>query len=269
MTGVLTLRSKSAAQVDPATLKARIDGQDATVAIQQAPTLERRAMLVIDTSGSMGAAGMATVRAATAQYLRDAPADVQVGVATFADTAGVDLAPTLDRAAVQRVVDGLVSRGDTSLYAGVQNAITSLGTVGDRSIVLLSDGADTIAADKAAARSAVTAALTAAGVRTDVVQFKTTDPDAVTALHGFAAANGGAVVAAGDTAAVTAAFQASAKALDSQVQFTVTAPDAVDGDAHAAPVRCRGGHDVRLRPRGRRWGRGCGTGRDAERHAAL
>ena len=188
VSGMLTVRSQSPAQVDPTTLKATIDGTDVQVRITQSPPRQRRAMLVVYTSGSMGASGMATVRAATAQYLHDVPSDVLVGVATFADTAGVDLGPTTDRAAAQQVVNGLVSRGDTSLYAGVQSALAVLGAEGDRSMVLLSDGADTIAENKAATRDSVTAALTGAGVRVDVVQFKTNDPDAVTALRGFAAA---------------------------------------------------------------------------------
>ncbi|MGB8383814.1 MAG: vWA domain-containing protein, partial [Dermatophilaceae bacterium] len=173
VSGMLTVRSQSPAQVDPNTLKASIDGKDAPVRITQTPPRQRRAMLVVDTSGSMGASGMATVRAAAAQYLHDVPSDVLVGVATFADTAGVDLSPSSDRSAAQQVVNGLVSRGDTSLYAGVQSALAVLGAEGDRSMVLLSDGADTIAANKAASRDSVTAALTSAGVRVDVVQFKT------------------------------------------------------------------------------------------------
>ena len=37
------------------------------------------------------------------------------------------------------------SKGETALYAGVQDAVTALGTKGERSIVLLSDGGDTVA----------------------------------------------------------------------------------------------------------------------------
>ena len=64
-------------------------------------------MLVIDTSGSMGAAGMATTRAAVRDFLAAVPKDVKVGVVSFANTAGVDVKPTLDRAKVQRAVNGL------------------------------------------------------------------------------------------------------------------------------------------------------------------
>lgn len=232
ITGVLTLRSRSAVQVDPAKLTVTLDNTTYPVTIKQAPKKERKAMLVIDTSGSMGAAGMATVRTASAQFLRSVPSDVKVGVASFANTAGVDLAPTLNRAAAQRVINGLGSRGDTSLYAGMIAATKALGTAGDRSIVLLSDGADTVAKDEAGSRKATISRIKAAGVRVDVVRFKTDDPDATAALVGFANANGGSVVAAGDTAAVSAAFQTSAKALDQQVQFTIVVPTTQTG-AHA------------------------------------
>ena len=235
VTGVLTLRSRASVQVDPATLSATLDGTTYPVTVKQAPKKERRAMLVIDTSGSMGRAGMATVRTASARFLGSVPSDVKVGVASFASTAGVDLAPTLDRAAVQRVINGLASRGDTSLYAGMLAAVKALGTTGDRSIVLLSDGADTVAKEEAASRTSTIARIKAAGVRVDVVRFKTDDPDANVALVGFANANGGSVVAADDTAAVTAAFQTSATALNQQVEFTV-----------AIPATKIGSHDFKL-----------------------
>ncbi len=240
ISGVLTLRGKDAVQVDPGSLKATIDGQSVPATIRKIPGLERRAMLVIDTSGSMGQSGMATVRAATASYLRAVPPDVLVGVVSFASTAGVDLAPTKNRAAVQRVVNGLASRGNTSLFAAMQSAIKALGANGDRSIVLLSDGADTMAGDKAAARGSVMSGLKAASVRVDVVQFRTTDPDATTALRGFALANGGSVVSAGDTAAVASAFQSSAKSLDAQVQFTIVTPEPLSG-AHALELQGKAG----------------------------
>jgi tight adherence protein B len=229
LTGVLTLRSKSDVQVDPGSVTVTIDGVKYPATIKQAPKRDRKAILVIDTSGSMGAQGMATVRSASRTYLATVPADVKVGVASFANTAGVDLAPTLDRAAAQDVVNGLESRGDTNLYAGVQSAAAALGATGDRSIVLLSDGADTLADNRAAAQNATVAKLRAAGIRVDVVQFKTNDPDAAAALNAFAGANGGSVVPAANSAAVSSAFQTSAQALNRQVQFSVDVPKTMTG----------------------------------------
>ena len=229
LTGVITLRSKIDVQVDPSSLRVKVDAEQFPATVKQAAKLDRKAMLVIDTSGSMGAQGMSTVRKASATYLRSVPADVKVGVASFANTAGVDLAPTLNRAAAQRVIDGLDARGDTSLYAGMQGAAAVLSGNGDRSIVLLSDGADTTADNKALALKNTIAKLKAADIRVDVVRFKTNDPDATGALKAFADTNGGTVLAADDTAGVSAAFAASAQALDRQVQFSTVIPKSLSG----------------------------------------
>lgn len=235
VTGVLTFRSPEAVEVDPGSVVAAIDGEAVPATVSEATHIKRTAMLVIDTSGSMGRAGMATVRAATRAYLKDAPADVLIGVVTFASTAGVDLKPTSNRAEVQRVVDGLVADGDTSLYAAVRAATTALAVDGDRSMVLLSDGADTVSRDRAKDLAGATADLKKLGIRVDVVRFKTNDADAVVALNGFAKAGGGTVIPAANADEVGAAFQSAARALQSQAQFTLTPPTAMTG-AHAVTI---------------------------------
>lgn len=221
VTGVLTFRTLAANDIDTASLKATIDGQPVPMSVEKATHVDRAAMLVIDTSGSMGASGMATVRSATAAYLKEVPSDVRVGVVTFADTAGVDLKPTLDRSAVQRVVNGLVARGDTSLYAAVQAAAAALGVQGDRSIVLLSDGADTMSNDPKDALAKLLGALDKGGFRLDVVRFRTNDPGASGALAQLAKAGRGAVVAADNAESVGQAFQSAARALKSQARFQI------------------------------------------------
>jgi tight adherence protein B len=120
----------------------------------------------------------------------------------------------------------------------MESAAAALGGSGDRSIVLLSDGAETVADNKAKALQAAVAKVKAADVRVDVVRFKSNDPDATAALRAFAGANGGSVVSADDTAAVSSAFQTSAQALNRQVQFTVAIPKTLTG-AHAYEVSGR------------------------------
>lgn len=175
-------------------------------------------MLVVDTSGSMGAAGMATVRSAVSAFLAEAPKDVAVGLVSFAGTAGVDVTPTKDRAKVQKSVNALKSRGETTLYDAVALASQSMGGYEDRSIILLSDGGDT--QSKKATKAQATASLSKYGVRAEVIGFKTADSDN-TVLAGFAKAGGGSVAAAGDAKAVKTAFEAAARALDSQVTFSI------------------------------------------------
>ena len=223
VTGTLTVRSAgtSAAVVDTARLSARVGNAPVEVKTKPIAQGRRAVMLVVDTSGSMGEAGMETAREAVATFLRETPTDVLVGLVSFASTAGVDVPPTKDRARVQKAVNGLRSRGETTLYDGISVAVTALGENGDRSIVLLSDGGDTRSTKST--RASATAALKSAGVRAEVIAFKTAESDN-TVLRGFAAAGGGSVAAAGDRAAVRSAFTAAAKALDSQVSFSLTVP---------------------------------------------
>lgn len=220
VTGVVTVRGGSAGGATAMT--ATVGGKAAPVTVKPMGQQRRATILVVDTSGSMGEAGMATVRQAAAAFLRDAPKDVLVGLVSFAGTAGVDVPLTADRGRVQKAINALRSRGETSLYDGVAAAVTALGTTGDRSIILLSDGGDT--ASVRTTKHSATESLRAAGVRAEVIAFKTDESDN-TALKGFATAGGGSVAAAGDTGAVQAAFEAAAKVLDSQVTFSLTAPE--------------------------------------------
>lgn len=219
LTGVVTVRgSQQAATIDAGTVRATIGDADYPVSLRPAAKSSRGAYLVVDTSGSMGESGMATARSAASAFLADAPADVAVGLVSFAGTAGVDVSPTKDRAKVAKAVNGLKSRGETSLYDAVALAAQGLGRFEDRSIILLSDGGDT--ASKKASRAQATAALSKYRVRAEIIGFKTADSDN-TVLADFARAGGGSVAAASNATAVKAAFEAAARALDSQANFTI------------------------------------------------
>lgn len=232
ITGVLTVRTSSPLVDLP--VRATVGGRSRPVELSNEVRAERTVMLVIDTSGSMGAAGMATVRAAVSGFLRSAPEDVQVGVTSFSTTSGVDLAPTTRGSRVQRMVDGLVSGGDTDLFGGVAAAVHELTTTaGDRSIVLLSDGADTVSIQSPQTLARTVRAVGRAGVRLDVVRFNTDDPAAVRSLSSLAAAGNGTVVAASDRQGVTRAFTGAASALESQVSFTVALPHPLE---HRTPL---------------------------------
>ena len=89
LTTTLLVRGDEAVAVDPASVRVTMDGKPAVVSVQPAAQQPRSTMLVIDTSGSMGATGMGTVRSAVRQFLADVPKDVKVGVVSFATTAGV------------------------------------------------------------------------------------------------------------------------------------------------------------------------------------
>jgi tight adherence protein B len=181
-------------------------------------------MIVVDTSGSMGESGMATVRSATTDFLRRVPRDVLVGVASFSDKAVVNVSPTTDRSTVQRAVDGLISRGETALYDGITAAVAAMGATGDRSLILLSDGGDTASGTSTSA--SVVKQLRDAKVRAEIVAFKNKESDS-SVLARFATAGGGKVAAAGDSGAVKAAFTAAAEALNAQTTFSAQMPPGV------------------------------------------
>ena len=219
LTGVITVRAtQKTATIDAGSLHARIGATDYPVSLGSVAKTSRGTMLVVDTSGSRGESGMTTVRSAASAFLTDAPADVSVGLVSFAGTAGVDVSPTTDRSRVQKAVNGLKSRGETTLYDAVALAAAGLGRFEDRSIILLSDGGDT--ASKKATRAQATAALKRYGIRAEVIGFKTAESDNAV-LSDFAKSGGGSVAQAGNASAVRAAFEAAARALDSQANFTV------------------------------------------------
>ncbi|MGE9808848.1 type II secretion system F family protein [Janibacter sp. G1551] len=245
LTGVLTLRSGGGAvEVDDASLHATVGDEDVPLEIDPVTQAPRRAMLVVDTSGSMGEAGMAVARDAAASFLEAAPKDVRIGLVSFANTSGVDVPLTTDRARLLRSVNALESDGETSLYAAIRDAVTALGASGDRSILLLSDGGDTIAKDKARAQKSAVSVLKRAGIRAEIVAFKTDETD-TSVLDRFAAAGGGSVAQAGDDKAVKAAFTAAATALESQVRWRLTAPETLSGPQKVVLTGTAGGRAFR------------------------
>jgi tight adherence protein B len=225
VTAILTARTAGGARIDPASVKATIGGVGAAVSVQPIAQERRVTTLLIDTSGSMGAAGMATVVRAADAFLASAPADVYVGVVAFSSVPKVITAPTLNRAVVRTAVAGLKSQGETSLYDGIAVALSQLGTSGDRSFILLSDGGDTRSRRTLAQ---TVAALSAFGVRAQVVGFKTNETQG-SVLTTLASAGHGSVAAAGNDAAVSAAFKLAAQDLGSQVRVVITSPPSVGG----------------------------------------
>jgi tight adherence protein B len=252
VSATLVLRSPKSVTVDPKSVKVTVGGKPATVKVAPAAQQSRSTMLVIDTSGSMNASGMATVRSAVSDFLAALPKDVKVGVVSFASTSGVDVPPTTDRARVSREVAALVSKGETALYAGLQDAVKALGTKGERSIVLLSDGGDTVAeieggaARAAAQKKAALNSLSKAKVRAEVVAFKSPESNN-DVLQQFAKVGGGSVANAADRAAVSRAFTAAARTLESQAVLDVKRPAGVTGSQEVVVTGTAGGSPFEAR----------------------
>jgi tight adherence protein B len=226
LTGVLTLRSGSEdARVDTDSLRVTVGGETNTPTTTSVNSQRRATMLVVDTSGSMSEDDMATVREATQAFLDDAPKDVLVGLVSFAQRAELEVGLGRNRDAVQQGVDGLQPGGETALDDAIVLATEKLGTKGDRSILLLTDGKDTVSD---ASQREATSALKSAGVRAELIGFRTSDTD-TQALNQIAQAGQGGVAQASNTDAVTAAFRDVAQTLESQVAFTVPTPTDLTG----------------------------------------
>ncbi|MDX6230969.1 MAG: tight adherence protein [Frankiales bacterium] len=195
---------------------------------------QRRAtILLVDTSGSMQGAGIIGARQAAAAFLRDVPADVRVGLATFSDAVRVLVAPTTDHGAVLARLSGLRAKGNTRLYDALTSAVHELSGVEDRRILLLSDGADT---GSQQSLQSVSATLAAERVRLDAVAFRTGVTVTAT-LQGLASASGGDVTQAASAGDLAKAFSRAAATYTHELLVTVALPSNLAGSVAAVVVQ--------------------------------
>ena len=192
---------------------------------EAATTVRRTSVLAVDVSDSMRGAKFAAAKAAATAFLDDVPADVRVGLVTYAGEVRVAQEPTADVSEVAAAIDRLsLSRG-TRLYDGLRSAVDLAGDVGARNVLVLSDGKDT--SDTSLTRTA--AAVRRAAVKVDVVALAQTAADE-TLLGRLADAGNGSVLRADDPAALTRVFADEAAVLADQVLVTVTPPAELAGD---------------------------------------
>jgi tight adherence protein B len=180
--------------LEPSTIKLRVDHQLLQSTGKLLGTgdtrVNRAALLVIDTSGSMGGPPLAAAKAAADEFLASVPDDVQVGLVSFAEIAALRLPPTKNRDAVRAAVGALAAGGDTALYDGLSIAINRLTSPeysdAVRSIVLLTDGEDRGSGTDLAS---VLSKLEESGIGVDAVAFRTTK--ALPVLHRIVETNSG------------------------------------------------------------------------------
>lgn len=222
-------------RVDLAGVRATLDGDEldaAATSTSSGSAVRRTTVLVIDTSNSMRKQGRfeAAQRAATT-YLAAVPEDVEVGIVTFDSTVEIALEPTTDRAAARTVIGGLSLQRNTLLYDGVIAATDLAGDSGQRSLLLLSDGAD---AGSSAALEDATAAIEDAGTRVHIVGLDLPE-DQLTPLRAIAEAGKGDVITSSGSA-LAAAFAEQAEALADQVLVTAPLPDGFSADVATVQV---------------------------------
>lgn len=209
--------------IDPAASTVRLDDVEASTSVDTGATSVRRtAVLAIDTSESMLEDDrLDAAEAAALLFVDQVPAEVELGVVTFDATPSVVLQPTLDRDAARAAVSDLTTDEDTALYDAVAESVALTGAEGQRQVLLISDGEDTVGGDAPAA----VALLQDSGVVLDAVALDGSDVDALGAL---AVASGGSVVQA-DADDLGGVLAQQATDLTDQVVIGVEVPDGVSG----------------------------------------
>ncbi len=213
--------------LDPGTVRVRSGEVDwpatATGEDGAGEPLSRRAVIAVDTSGSMGADGIADARQAAQAFLTAVPDDVAVGLVTFSATAEVVVAPTTDRRPLRAALAEMKAGGDTALYDGLATSLQALGDDGDRAVLLLSDGEDTAST---ATFEQSRDDLAASGVHSRLVGFGTgAELDVLAELAG----ESGSAVEAADGGELESLFAASAEDLVQTVTVTAQVPAGVGG----------------------------------------
>ncbi len=225
------------AHLDSSSVKVAADGATLTATVREAGAQTdpahvpaRVVIMMVDASGSMAGDGLASARSAAVDYARRLPADVRVGLITFADAPHLLLAPTTDRHALSSALTGVQAKGDTTLYDAIDLAESTLAAAdlpanAQRRLLILSDGDDT---SSHASLPQLIASLQRQRIPADIVAFRLAAADQVT-LSQIAAATGGRVLPASSATGLAGAFGAAAATFTQRVLLTVTVPNKLAG----------------------------------------
>jgi tight adherence protein B len=233
------------ARPDLSSLEVSIDGVPVRARAELAAeadadaTVRRTTILAIDVSRSMRGERFEQAKLAAREFLGGVSADVHVGIVTFARDVTTVQEPSLDRAESMRRLHDLSLTLQTRLYDGLLHAVRAAGDEGQRSVLVLSDGADT----SDTALREVTSAVAESGVQVDVVALAQASRG-MAALEEIATAGHGAVLPAGDPAALTELFSEQAAELARQVLVTARVPAAVTAGEGTLSVSLRAGDEV-------------------------
>ncbi|WP_322919541.1 type II secretion system F family protein [Nocardioides renjunii] len=216
--------------VDDETLSVTVDGNPVQASVETAASgdIVRSTVLVVDTSSSMSKGNKYDAAVAAVQaYLESTPPEIAVGLVTFAGKVKDQIPPSTDRDAIlQAVEDAELTRG-TSVYDAIDAARELLGTEGARSLMVLSDGADTSSSTTldVAGGGAVDA-----GVVVDVVALQTEGQGDSKQLSSLADSTGGRVIPA-DPEALSSVLAEQGDILAHQLVVSFDVPEGVEDEA--------------------------------------
>lgn len=217
---------------------------EAELASGATETIKRTTVLAMDVSDSMATDDRITAAKEAAEiFLESAPADLNVGLVTFAGAVTTVTQPTTDHDALNETIQGLeLSRG-TRLYQGVAAAVAATGKDGARSVLVLSDGADSTKTPIATALDAITSSGSSNRVKVDVVAISQGE-EARDRLTQIATAGDGLVLDADDPSQVQGLFEDEANALAAQVLISARPPANLRGQEGQIQVAVNAGGEV-------------------------
>jgi Ca-activated chloride channel homolog len=184
-------------------------------------------VLAIDVSGSMAAADVSPYRLRAAQdaaltFAEEVPRQYQVGLVSFSGQANLLVAPTTDRDALTRAIEGLVPDGATAVGDAVTASLDAIrasqgiaedgGRLEAARIVVLSDGATTVGlppsiAAEQARQAGVPVYTVALGTQDGVLANGQRVPPDVEGMRDLAEATGADAYESRDAEAVSAVYE--------------------------------------------------------------
>jgi tight adherence protein B len=160
----------------------------------------RVAMILLDDSTTLASTQIEAERQAALRYERALPSDVKVGLIKFSGRWQVMLSPTTDHGALATAL--YAPHRPTSDATGIYSALA----VADSTVQAAGGGAGSRLLVLSAGES-ISSRAVAPAFPVDVIVWHQDPDDNAAALHGIAAASGGRVAAAADSAALARAFQ--------------------------------------------------------------
>ncbi|MGH9031319.1 MAG: type II secretion system F family protein [Acidimicrobiia bacterium] len=213
---VATTGDLATAELDSESFELRQDGERRDVTVKPVASSDIEVALVIDTSGSIEGAPLEAAKAAAIGFLEQMRLGTRVVVVGFGDTAYVAAPMTTDAVTAIAAVQSLQATGETALYDGVATALDQFSADAQRSLVVLSDGKDTVSVNPLAA---VNARMAASGVAFYGVNLETPDSDPAS-IEQLADSASGRVIDAADPAALAGVYDAVAAQFASQYLLT-------------------------------------------------
>jgi tight adherence protein B len=202
------------------------------------PETSRTAVLVVDTSIAMKGAALAGAQAAALAFLKAVPTDAKVGLVTVSTIASLVAAPTTDRATLTADINSLTANGGTALYDATLIAERAVGTMGSRTIVLLTGSRDD--SSKSSLPQAVSAAQLSGAV-IDAISLGTIATQ-VAPLQELTAASGGRLLTTQQAAEFAPAFRSAAQDISTEILITAQVPAQFAGQGVTVAVTAKAGN---------------------------